>query len=121
MFMPGTPQIWYLDLFAGVNDYDAVDRYGEGGHKEINRTNLSPEIIESRLSSHIVQAQLEMIRFRNHAIAFSGEMTLLELSEHEFEIHWHKGHDEASLKINLRKLKYTIEGELDGKKIFLQN
>ena len=40
IFMPGKPQVWYLDLFAGKNDYEALKRGGAGGHKEINRTNL---------------------------------------------------------------------------------
>ena len=40
MFMPGIPQVWYLDLFAGKNDYVAADKGGTGGHKEINRTTL---------------------------------------------------------------------------------
>ena len=43
LFMPGKPQVWYLDLFAGKNDYAAMERAGAGGHKEINRTNLSKE------------------------------------------------------------------------------
>mgnify|MGYP000497196719 FL=1 len=46
MFMPGKPQVWYLDLFAGKNDHEAVKRAGAGGHKEINRTNLSAAQIE---------------------------------------------------------------------------
>ena len=41
LFMPGKPQVWYLDLFAGKNDLAAVARGGEAGHKEINRTNLT--------------------------------------------------------------------------------
>lgn len=41
IFMPGKPQVWYLDLFAGSNDYEAVKRAGAGGHKEINRTNFT--------------------------------------------------------------------------------
>ena len=28
MFMSGKPQIWYLDLFAGKNDHEAVQRAG---------------------------------------------------------------------------------------------
>lgn len=32
LFMPGKPQIWYLDLFAGKNDYEAVKHAGPGGH-----------------------------------------------------------------------------------------
>ena len=49
MFMPGKPQIWYLDLFAGKNDHEAVQRAGESGHKEINRTNLSGDQIAEGL------------------------------------------------------------------------
>ena len=48
LFMPGKPQIWYLDLFAGKNDHEAVKRAGAGGHKEINRTNLT----QSRWERH---------------------------------------------------------------------
>ena len=62
MFMPGKPQIWYLDLFAGKNDHEAVRRAGESGHKEINRTNLSKEDIAEGLKKPIVQKQLELIR-----------------------------------------------------------
>ena len=32
MFMPGKPQVWYLDLFLGKNDHEAVKRAGVGGH-----------------------------------------------------------------------------------------
>jgi sucrose phosphorylase len=49
LFMPGIPQVLYLDLFAGKNDYLAADRGGAAGHKEINRTNLSLEAIETGL------------------------------------------------------------------------
>ncbi|MCW8924056.1 MAG: glycosidase, partial [Gammaproteobacteria bacterium] len=35
MFMPGIPQVWYLDLFAGTNDYAAAERGRTAGHKEI--------------------------------------------------------------------------------------
>ena len=31
LFTPGIPQVWYLDLFAGRNDYAAADRGGGGG------------------------------------------------------------------------------------------
>ena len=67
LFMPGVPQIWYLDLFAGTNDYKAAD---EGGHKEINRTDLSLEEIEERLQLPVVKKQLELLRFRAESPAF---------------------------------------------------
>ena len=30
LFMPGKPQVWYLDLFAGKNDYEAMAKAGPG-------------------------------------------------------------------------------------------
>lgn len=71
LFMPGKPQIWYLDLFAGKNDHEAVERAGESGHKEINRTNLTTEEVQKALEKNIVKQQIEMIRFRNTCQAFA--------------------------------------------------
>lgn len=66
LFMPGKPQIWYLDLFAKENDYEAVRRGGSAAHKEItNRTNLSLKDIEEGLKKDIVLKQLEIIYIQN--------------------------------------------------------
>lgn len=83
IFMPGKPQVWYLDLFAGKNDYDAVKRAGAGGHKEINRTNLTAEQMEELLSQEIVKKQLELLRFRNTCPAFGFEAELEIHQENE--------------------------------------
>lgn len=66
MFMPGKPQVWYLDLFAGKNDHEAVRRAGESGHKEINRTNLSVSDIGEALKKDVVAKQLELLRMRKY-------------------------------------------------------
>ncbi|MGD2063456.1 MAG: glycosidase, partial [Nitrospirota bacterium] len=55
MFMPGTPQVWYLDLFAGKNDYAAADKGGAAGHKEINRTTLFNSDVDQGLSRIVVR------------------------------------------------------------------
>ena len=65
LFMPGKPQVWYLDLFAGRNDLEAVGRGGDAGHKEINRTNLTMEQIEERLKMPLVRDQLKLLKMRN--------------------------------------------------------
>ena len=65
LFVPGKPQVWYLDLFAGPNDHDAVAKGGPNGHKEINRTNLSLEAVEAGLKKPVVQRQIELLRFRS--------------------------------------------------------
>lgn len=78
IFMPGKPQVWYLDLFAGSNDYEAVKCAGAGGHKEINRTNFSQKDIESGLEKEVVKKQLEMLKFRKEfpAFGFDAEMEI---------------------------------------------
>ena len=78
IFMPGKPQVWYLDLFAGSNDYEAVKRAGAGGHKEINRTNFTQKDIQSGLEKEVVKKQLEMLKFRKEfpAFGFDAEMEI---------------------------------------------
>ena len=63
LFMPGKPQVWYLDLFAGKNDYEAMAKAGVGGHKEINRSNLSLSQTDELLKKDVVIKQLELLIF----------------------------------------------------------
>ncbi|MEM1333373.1 MAG: DUF3459 domain-containing protein, partial [Actinomycetota bacterium] len=76
LFVPGTPQVWYLDLFAGVNDVAAADAAGSGGHKEINRTNLTEHEALAALERDVVRDQLELLRLRNTSPAFGGTLAV---------------------------------------------
>ena len=76
--MPGIPQVWYLDLFAGTNNYVAADKAGSAGHKEINRTSLSKEEIEQGLQKKVVKNQLKIMRLRITLKAFSGQINIRE-------------------------------------------
>ncbi|NNM23583.1 MAG: glycosidase [Flavobacteriaceae bacterium] len=115
LFMPGIPQVWYLDLFAGTNDYEAANRAGSGGHKEINRTALNVASIEAGLKKQVVLQQLEMIRLRNTSNAFSGDVTFRETSEERIDILWTNesdfAHLEANLKTHLFTIRYSENGE----------
>ena len=70
LFMPAKPQIWYLDLFCGKNDHEAVRRAGKDGHKEINRTNLTLEQVDAGLNNPVVQEQLKLLKLRASHPAF---------------------------------------------------
>ena len=110
MFMPGKPQIWYLDLFAGKNDHEAVERAGESGHKEINRTNLSKEEIAEGLKREVVQKQLELIRMRNTLKAFSEDADVkIFCEDSSLGICWENGEAFARLRVNFENGTYTIE------------
>jgi len=108
MFMPGIPQVWYLDLFAGVNDYIAADHGGAAGHKEINRTNLSLEDVEAGLQKPIVHDQLKLMRLRNTSPAFDGELTIGKTDDHLLHLIWRNGSYAAVLQADLLEHRFTI-------------
>lgn len=113
MFMPGIPQVWYLDLFAGKNDYEAADRGGIAGHKEINRTTLSLADVEAGLGRCIVRDQLVLIRLRNTSPAFAGEMRIAETEPHLLHISWQHPEATVTLKADLRDHSFTVyEGDM---------
>jgi sucrose phosphorylase len=109
LFMPGIPQIWYLDLFAGKNDYAAADNAGADGHKEINRTNLGAADIAAGLKSDVVLKQLELLRLRNTSKAFLGKVQLLESNESEINILWQNDEHYAQLEGNLKTLEFSVK------------
>jgi len=108
MFMPGVPQVWYLDLFAGANDYEAANKGRTAGHKEINRTTLNNADIEEGLERPVVLDQLELIRLRNTSPAFKGEMKIIETESHLLHITWQSPEASVSLKADLRDHSFTI-------------
>ena len=110
LFMPGKPQIWYLDLFAGKNDYEAMARAGVGGHKEINRSNLSLEQAEKLLKEDVVVKQLELLRYRNTCKVFSEDADInVECNESILEITWQNQYGTTKLKVDFDKETYNIE------------
>ncbi|MGD8593260.1 MAG: glycosidase, partial [Gammaproteobacteria bacterium] len=108
MFMPGIPQVWYLDIFAGKNDYAAADKGGTGGHKEINRTTLTNNDIKQGLKQTVVRDQLELMRLRNTSPAFEGRLTVISRDEHRLHLTWkHRGYT-ATLNADLRDHSFSI-------------
>ena len=108
LFMPGIPQVWYLDLFAGKNDYAAADNGGTAGHKEINRTNLSNDDIAERITWPIVQDQLALIALRNRSTAFSGELIIQPTEPHQLHLRWENQGCTATLQADLRTLGFSV-------------
>ena len=119
IFMPGKPQVWYLDLFAGKNDHEAVKRAGAGGHKEINRTNLTTKEMEAGLQRNIVLKQLEMLRFRHTFPVFSNESEFsMKCSGSKIFMEWKNKEERAVLKADLSDFNFDILAEKNGEKIY---
>lgn len=121
LFMPGKPQIWYLDVFAGRNDHDAVRRAGAGGHKEINRTNLTSEQMEEAVLTKVVQDQLRLIRFRNQFDAFNpvAEVSVTHTGTN-LEMSWQFEGSIAKMSVDLKNPgSLTVIGQdMTGNTVF---
>ncbi len=115
IFMPGIPQVWYLDLFAGKNNYEAADKAGSAGHKEINRTSITENDIKEGLKKSIVKDQLKMMRLRNTSEAFLGKLSINETSEDRLDLKWTYGKDTARLQANIKTFKFRIDYSESGK------
>ncbi len=123
MFMPGKPQIWYLDLFAGKNNYEAINKNNLAQHKEINRTNLTMEQVHSVLSKGVVKQQLSLLKFRNtfSAFGFSAESTIIESPDNILKIQWDNNGYCALLEANLESYEFIIKAiDKDGVVSFTQ-
>jgi sucrose phosphorylase len=108
MFMPGVPQVWYLDLFAGTNDYAAAKQGRTAGHKEINRTTLKWVDLEEGLRRPVVLDQLALIRLRNRSPAFRGELTIFDTEDHLLHLCWRHPEATATLKADLRRHSFSV-------------
>ena len=112
MFMPGKPQVWYLDLFAGKNDHEAVKRAGAGGHKEINRTNLTLEQINEAMKKDVVKEQLKLLRFRNTCPAFGFDAKLdISFAGSVMKFAWENEGHKAILEADFADYSYKISEE----------
>lgn len=111
IFMPGKPQVWYLDLFAGKNDYDAVKKAGPGGHKEINRTNFTMEQVRNSLQKKVVSQQLLLLKFRNlfPAFGFDAKATVQKSEPHVLRIKWEKNGYCAFLEADLSSSEFIVK------------
>ena len=110
LFMPGKPQVWYLDLFAGRNDYAAMERAGKDGHKEINRTNLTAASIEEGLKLDVVQKQLELLRMRNCINVFSPDAAIFaEAVGSRLKLKWTTADETAILDADFTDCSFRIE------------
>lgn len=109
MFMPGKPQVWYLDLFAGKNDYEGMKRAGKDGHKEINRTNLSGEDMEAGLQKQVVQDQLKLLKLRSRYPVFSSDAAIAAQTEGSLlRITWKAANQEATLEADFQTCGFVV-------------
>lgn len=108
-FTPGIPQVYYVGLFAGANDYEFCTRTKHG--KDINRHYYTMDDIEEEFKRPVVQKMNRLMKLRNSHPAFDGNFNLLETDEHKLGICWEKNGEYAQLLVDFQtfewKIKYT--------------
>ena len=111
LFMPGKPQVWYMDLLAGASDEDVLVRNPGTDTREVNRRCYSPEEARARLALPVVQKQLSLLKMRNTHPAFAEDATIT--AEHPTPgtliLTWCSGSAKATLTADLAALTYHIE------------
>ena len=98
-FAPGIPQVYYVGLLGGENDYDLSDLTGEA--RDINRHFYSLDEVADAMKKDVVQRQLELMRFRNNYPAFEGHFELKSSGDDCVCLGWRHGESYAELFVDL--------------------
>ena len=112
LFTPGIPQIYYVGLLAGTNDFSCL-LHGSGG-REINRHNYTEEEIKERVKAPFLQRMYEIMKFRNRCEAFNGSFSVSGGEDGRIIMRWEKEGIKAELFANFKTKKYQIIKEENG-------
>ena len=99
-FSPEIPQVYYVGLLAGENDFNAPEKSGDG--REINRQNHTMEETLKSPQRNVVKIFLNLIRFRNKHPAFNGRFTVLGSGEESVCMEWAQKGAFCRLNVNLQ-------------------
>jgi len=93
LFVPGTPQVYYVGLLAGRN---AEFR---GDAREINRRGYTRAQIDEVVRQPSVARLLELVRLRGTHPAFEGGFSLPDVPDGELELAWRNRGATAELRV----------------------
>jgi len=105
--LPGTPQIYYVGLLAGVNDSELLDRTGVG--RDVNRHHFTQADIDHALARPVVQRLLAMLRWRASEPAFDGSFELLASAPHVIAVRWSSPTSIVTIEVDLISASVTID------------
>jgi len=111
-FAPGIPQVYYVGLWGGKNDFELCNKTGV--HRDINRHYYPLSEIDSVSASPLAKKILALMRFRNTHPAFDGEFHLLPSDEHSLRILRKNGAEYAYLFVDFTSFSCDIAYSEDG-------
>lgn len=106
-FTPGIPQVYYVGLLAGENDFELVERTKNG--RDINRHNYTLDEIATAIKKPVVQRLLRLMEFRSQYPAFKGKFTVGEAPDDEIRMNWSLPPYQAEAHIHLRTYESHIK------------
>ena len=111
LFLPGTPQVYYVGLLAGTNDAELLAATGAG--RDVNRHYWRPDEIERELARPVVQAQLWLLRLRANHPAFGGEFSS-EWDDGRALLRWRHLDEETTLEVDIRARSFALLVSFEG-------
>ena len=106
-FSPGVPQVYYMGLLAGENDYELMEKTNYP--RNISRHDYTIEEIEKLVTKPVVQQLCKLMRFRNEYPVFDGSYEVIDTPNDKLEICWKDGKYEAILKADLNSHEFQIK------------
>lgn len=113
-FAPGIPQIYYVGLLAGENDFELLESTKEG--RNINRHYYDLEEIEREVQRPVVQSLFNLLKFRNTSAAFGGDFAVEMADANTIHISWTNtdANTVAELRANLKDETFEITEKIDN-------
>lgn len=105
-FAPGIPQVYYVGLFAGKNDFDLYEETKEA--RAVNRHYYTREEIRKEAERPVVKKLFELMRLRNTHPAFDGSFCLKQSDAHTLVIRRENGAHFAELTADFANATYHI-------------
>ena len=106
-FTPGIPQVYYVGLLAGTNQYACAEKTGDG--REIHRYNYSIEEIEANLGRKVVQRLMKLIDLRNNHKSFGGHFSVDSADTNELKLRWINPPHTSCLYVNFETKEAYID------------
>ncbi|MDO4292520.1 MAG: sucrose phosphorylase [Eubacteriales bacterium] len=105
-FAPGVPQVYYMGLLAGKNDYELMRR--TDFPRNISRHNYTLEEIGREAERPVVKKLCALMRMRNEYPAFDGAVQVSELPDDQLELVRESNGCRAVLRADLKTKEFTV-------------
>lgn len=105
-FAPGVPQVYYMGLLAGENDYEWARQ--TNFPRNMSRHNYTLDEITAAVKKPVVRELCRLMRLRNEYPAFDGATAVTELPDSLLEITRESNGCRAVLRADLVTRKFRI-------------